>query len=93
MTTQMGFSEMMQSLYTGSASLDYRKTGRLLREMEAQAGKGRLALWIAVPLLAIAAMAAIAFALVWRSKEEAIATAPPPVVRVEPPSPPPVAIV
>ena len=60
MTTQMGFSEMMQSLYTGSASLDYRKTGRLLREMEAQAGvrvalMGNVTLDLLTPFLRVEA--------------------------------------
>jgi FkbH-like protein len=60
MTTQMGFSEMMQSLYAGSASLDYRKTGRLLREMEAQAGvrvalMGNVTLDLLTPFLRVEA--------------------------------------
>ncbi|EPR15017.1 hypothetical protein M527_26930 [Sphingobium indicum IP26] len=60
MTTQMGFAEMMQSLHAGSAALDYRKTGRLLREMEAQAGvhvalMGNVTLDLLTPFLRVEA--------------------------------------
>jgi len=60
MTVPMDPNEMMRSLHSGSAQIDYRKAGRLLREMEAQANvrvalMGNMTLEPLVPFLRVEA--------------------------------------